>query len=42
MKIKKIMVGGFEMYDVINTKTGLKATRTFLNKAAARRYIKMK
>lgn len=42
MKIKKRMVGGFASYDVINTKTGLKATRPFSSKAAAQRYIKMK
>lgn len=42
MKIKKIMVGGKPMFDVINVKTGRKATRPFLNKSAAQRYIKMK
>ena len=40
MKLKKRMVGGFPMWDVINVKTGLQATRPFKNKSAARRYMK--
>tara|TARA_R100001443_G_scaffold83609_1_gene90399 strand:- start:973 stop:1101 length:129 start_codon:yes stop_codon:yes gene_type:complete len=41
MKIKMIKVGGIPMFDVINSK-GRKATRTFLSKSAAQRYIRGK